>query len=74
MKGLHFKEEVLFIDNLAVIDLAREYSSPAFIYSSREIEENFSRYKEGAREQDLICYAVKANSNLSILKLLSNLG
>ena len=74
MKGLHFKEEVLFIDNLAVIDLAREYSSPAFIYSSREIEENFSRYKEGAREQDLICYAVKANSNLSILKLLSDLG
>ena len=64
----------LFIENIPVIELAKEYGSPLFIYSSKEIENNFLNYKKEIREKDLVCYAVKANSNIHILKLLSDLG
>ena len=64
----------LFIENIPVIELAKEYGSPLFIYSSKEIEDNFLNYKNEISDQDLVCYAVKANSNIHILKLLSELG
>ena len=66
--------EQLFIEDIPVIDLAKEYGSPLFIYSAKEIEDSFQSYKKGIRDQDLICYAVKANSNINILKLLAELG
>ena len=64
----------LFVENIPVIELAKEYGSPLFIYSSKEIENNFLNYKNEIRDKDLVCYAVKANSNIHILKLLSDLG
>ena len=67
-------EEQLFVEDIPVIDLARQYSTPLFIYSSETITNNFQRYQKEIRDGDLICYAVKANSNLHILSLLSKLG
>ena len=67
-------KELLFIEDIPVIDLAKEYGSPLFIYSAKEIEDSFQSYKKEIRDQDLICYAVKANSNINILKLLAELG
>ena len=64
----------LYIENIPVIDLAREYGSPCYIYSYEIITNNFLKYKKETRNQDLICYAVKANSNINILKLLAGLG
>ena len=64
----------LLIEDIPVIDLAKEYGSPLFIYSAKEIEGSFLSYKKEIRDQDLICYAVKANSNINILKLLAELG
>ena len=64
----------LYIENIPVIDLAREYGSPCYIYSYEIITNNFLKYKKETRKQDLICYAVKATSNINILKLLAGLG
>ena len=64
----------LFVENIPVIELAKEYGSPLFIYSSKEIKDSFLNYKNEIRDKDLVCYAVKANSNIHILKLLSDLG
>ena len=64
----------LYIENIPVIDLAREFGSPCYIYSYEIITNNFLKYKKETRKQDLICYAVKANSNINILKLLAGLG
>ena len=64
----------LYIESIPVIELAKEYGSPCYIYSSEIITNNFLKYKEEIRSQDLICYAVKANSNINILKLLAGLG
>ena len=67
-------EGQLFIENIPVKSLVTEYGTPSFIYSSRIIKENFNKYKDEIRNDDLICYAVKANSNLHILRLLAGLG
>ena len=67
-------EGQLFIENIPVKSLVTEYGTPSFFYSSRIIKENFNKYKDEIRNDDLICYAVKANSNLHILRLLAGLG
>lgn len=55
--------------------LAREYDTPLYVYDLSRIERNFLSFKEafGGRKS-LICYALKANSNLGILSTLARLG
>ena len=74
MKAIDTKDNQLYVEDIPVIQIIKEYGSPAFIYSSKAINDNFKSYQDEIREDDLICYAVKANSNLHILKLLSDLG
>ena len=74
MKAIDTKDNQLYVEDIPVIQIIKEYGSPAFIYSSKAINDNFQSYQSEIREGDLICYAVKANSNLHILKLLSDLG
>lgn len=74
MKAIDTKDNQLYVEDIPVIQIIKEYGSPAFIYSSKAIDDNFQSYQSEIREGDLICYAVKANSNLHILKLLSDLG
>ena len=74
MKAIDTKDNQLYVEDIPVIQITKEYGSPAFIYSSKAINDNFQSYQSEIREDDLICYAVKANSNLHILKLLSDLG
>ncbi len=74
MTGIHVKEGNLFVENILGAELAKEYGTPAFIYSSEVIRNNYALYSNQKREDDLICYAVKANSNLNILKMLVDIG
>lgn len=57
------------------LTLAREYDTPLYVYDLSRIERNFLSFKEafGGRKS-LICYALKANSNLGILSTLARLG
>lgn len=55
--------------------LASEFGTPLYIYDFDEIKERYSALKsQFGAHKSLICYAVKANSNLSLLKLLASLG
>ena len=74
MEGFNEKEGQLYVDDLPVSEIANNYSTPAFIYSASEIRNNFNKYTGTLRKGDLICYAVKANSNIHILKELVDLG
>ena len=74
MTGIHVKEGNLFVENILGAELAKKYGTPAFIYSSEVIRNNYALYSNQKREDDLICYAVKANSNLNILKMLVDIG
>ena len=74
MTGIHVKEGNLFVENILGAELAKKYGTPAFIYSSEVIRNNYALYSNDKREDDLICYAVKANSNLNIIKMLVDIG
>ena len=55
--------------------LACKYGTPLYVYDFNEIQKNFIALKEAfAARKSLVCFAIKANSNLSVLKFLSDLG
>jgi diaminopimelate decarboxylase len=61
------------MDQAALEQIARAAGTPLYVYSAQSIRERFHRYARALRGHD-VCYAVKANSNLSILRLLAAEG
>ena len=65
----------VFCEGVALDDIASRFGTPAYVYSQRAIEGAFDELKSGLRRIPyLLCFAVKANGNLSILKLLAERG
>ena len=63
------------MEKVSLLKLAKKYDTPLYVYSKGKIESNFNLYKKSFKSIDsIICYAVKANSNHGILKILANLG
>lgn len=66
---------ILFFDEVNVLDFAKTNQTPFYLYSQNLITHNFMEYTQNLNTANhLLCYSVKANSNLSILSILSNLG
>ena len=74
MEGFNEKEGQLYVDDLPIAEIVDKYGTPAYVYSNSKIQKNYIKYADALREGDLICYAVKANSNIHILKELVQLG
>ncbi|MBU2869406.1 diaminopimelate decarboxylase [Colwellia sp. E2M01] len=69
------KNNQMFVENIAVSDIAKKVQTPFYCYSHTAIEASFQDYQNAFSNQDtLICYAVKANSNQAVLTTLSKLG
>jgi diaminopimelate decarboxylase len=65
----------LHCEKVALADIARRAGTPCYVYSSESILERYRAYDEAlATLPHTVCYAVKANSNLAILKLLADAG
>ena len=65
----------LYIEGISLANIAKEFSTPCYVYSKKAIEENYLSYVEALDNQShLVCYAVKSNSNIAVLQLLSSLG
>lgn len=63
------------IDQVLLTEVAEAFSTPLYIYSAEKILSNYEAYHQGFGDYPhLVCYAVKANSNLSVLKLLAEAG
>jgi len=70
-----FKNKSLYVESVAVTDLMVEYGSPLYIYSHGQIVSNWQKFDQAFGDHPhLICYAVKANSNLGVLNILAKLG
>jgi len=74
MKGLNRREGKLFIDEVSLEDIAKEYGTPVYVYSGSKLKENLNGYLSSIRKGDKVCYSIKSNSNIHLLKLLANLG
>ena len=73
--NINHKKGSYQIDDVPVSDIADKFGTPCFIYSANSISQNFSEIKDiFCNEKNSVYYSVKANSSLSILKLLSDLG
>jgi diaminopimelate decarboxylase len=69
-----YHHNLLHCDNVSLADLANRYGTPLYIYSQAAIRENAQAYPAQAPANALVCYAVKANGNPAILRLLAEAG
>ena len=75
MNTFSFKNKALYAESVAVTDLMEQYGSPLYIYSRGQIVSNWQQFDQAFGDHPhLICYAVKANSNLGVLNVLAKLG
>jgi diaminopimelate decarboxylase len=75
MTDLSRPGEALAMDGVSLEEIARRFGTPCYVYSRARIEAAFREFDEGLAGVDhLVCYAVKANSNLAILDVLARLG
>jgi diaminopimelate decarboxylase len=75
MDYFHYQDNELYVENFPITELAREWGTPLYVYSAAALEHNFQVFDQAFDTQaHLICYAVKANSNLAILNLLAQQG
>lgn len=73
----HFnrRQQHLYAEDCAIEDLAKQYGTPLYVYSRATIERHWHAFDQAAGEQPhMVCYAVKANSNLAVLNVLARLG
>lgn len=65
----------LFAENVPVSEIAAAHGTPCYVYSRAALESAFMEYRNALEGVDhLVCYAVKANSNLAVLDVLARLG
>src|SRR5581483_1785294 len=69
------QDSVLCCESVTLPTLAEKFGTPLYVYSAKAIRERVSAFQKAFREVDhAICYSVKANSNLSVLRLLGKAG
>lgn len=72
---VHYSQGALQVEGVNLAQLAQAHATPLFVYSQASILAALAAYQQGlAGRQSLICYALKANSNLAILQLLAQAG
>ena len=70
-----YRDGVLHAELVPLDDIARRFGTPCYVYSRAAIESAYAEFSRALRERDsMLCYSVKANSNLAILALLARLG
>ncbi|XQW85053.1 diaminopimelate decarboxylase [Thalassotalea piscium] len=75
MDFFNYKNNTLFAEESAVADLAKNYQTPLYIYSRATIERHWHAFDSAAGSHPhMVCYAVKANSNLAVLNVMARLG
>ena len=75
MDFFQYKNEQLYVEDLPVKQLAEEFSTPLYIYSLATLERHWHAFDSALGDHPhLICYAVKANSNIGILNVMAKLG
>jgi diaminopimelate decarboxylase len=75
MDHFTYRNEALYAEDVPVADIAARYGTPCYVYSRATLERHWHAFDAAlAGQQHLICYAVKANSNLAILNVLARQG
>ncbi len=75
-EAFHYRDGVLCAEDVALDEIAARFGTPVYVYSRAAIEAQYDAFAAAlaAAPSHLICYAVKANSNLAVLNLLARRG
>ncbi|MFH1045681.1 MAG: diaminopimelate decarboxylase [Candidatus Omnitrophota bacterium] len=75
MHHFSYRNNELYCEETAVRVLANKYNTPLYVYSRRTLVEHYRKIKQAFKSLDpLVCFSVKANSNLALLKVLALAG
>ena len=82
MPTTHFfyENNVLCADSVPLTDIVRQYGTPLYVYSKAALTKNYQAYASACKKHQhpdapaLVCFSVKSNSNLAVLKILGDLG
>jgi len=75
MHDFRYVGNKLFCEGVAVETLAKKFGTPLYIYSQRTLTDHFQKLDSALAPLDhMICFALKANSNLAVMRTLANLG
>jgi diaminopimelate decarboxylase len=75
MSAIGYRDSTLYCEEVALADIAARAGTPCYVYSAGSILEKFRAYDRSFGEvPHSVCYAVKANSNLAVLRLLAEAG
>ena len=76
MDHFNYRNNSLYAENLSLTDIAATHGTPCYVYSRATIAQHYKAFADAAsaHPHSLVCYAVKANSNIAILNLLAKLG
>ncbi|MGJ8668000.1 MAG: diaminopimelate decarboxylase [Oceanococcus sp.] len=75
MDHFEYRDGVLHAEDIPVNELAEQFGTPLFVYSRATFERHYRVFDEALAPVDhLVCYAVKANSNIGVLNVLARLG
>ena len=72
---MKYKKRHFYIENVRTKNIAEKFGTPSYVYSYNKIKDNINNFKKKFKNiNPLICFSVKSNSNLSILKLINKFG
>src|ERR1041385_5330044 len=75
MDAFAYRERALYCEEVALADVAARAGTPCYVYSAGKVFENFRAYDQAFGDlPHTVCYSVKANGNLAVLKLLAEAG
>lgn len=75
MTHFSYRDGELFAEQVSLTAIAERYGTPTYVYSRAALTEHFRAYSEALNDYPhLVCYAVKANSNIGVLNVLARLG
>jgi len=75
MSEFNYKDSLLHVEEVPLTKIASQFGTPSYVYSRKAIETSWLEFNKALKSQKhLICYAVKANSNIGLLNILAKLG
>ncbi|TQV70769.1 diaminopimelate decarboxylase [Exilibacterium tricleocarpae] len=75
MQDFHYRDGEMYVEDVPLEALARDHGTPTYVYSRAALTRAYQAYAEALGDHPgMICYAVKANSNLAVLQVLAQLG
>lgn len=75
MDHFEYRDGELFVEDVSVNEIAKAFGTPAYVYSRATLERHYRAFDDALDEvPHMVCYAVKANSNLAVLNVLARLG